>query len=58
MVRWVVGSILLGGGGGGGGDPLSYFSSQPVLQDWCNKGRGMSNPISGMVHIKETLLLI
>ena len=22
-------------------DPLSYFSFQPVLHDWCNKGRGM-----------------
>ena len=32
MVRWVVGSILLGV------DPLSYFSFQPVLHDWCNKG--------------------
>ena len=20
---------------------LSYFSFQPVLHDWCNKGRGM-----------------
>ena len=34
MVRWVVGSILHGV------DPLSYFSFQPVLHDWCNKGRG------------------
>ena len=45
MVRWVVGSILHGE------DPLSYFSFQPVLHDWCNKGRGM-------MHIKEPLLLI
>ena len=22
-------------------DALSYFSFQPVLHDWCNKGRGM-----------------
>ena len=22
-------------------NPLSYFSFQPVLHDWCNKGRGM-----------------
>ena len=22
-------------------DPLSYFSFQPVLHDWCNKGCGM-----------------
>ena len=35
MVQWVVGSILHGV------DPLSYFSLQPVLHDWCNKGRGM-----------------
>ena len=47
MVRWVVGSI-----------PLSYFSFQPVLHDWCNKGRGMCYPVCGMVHIKEPLLLI
>ena len=52
MVRWVVGSILHGV------DPLSYFSFQPVLHDWCNKGRGMCYPICGMVHIKEPLLLI
>ena len=50
MVRWVVGSILHGV------DPLSYFSFQPVLHDWCNKGRGMCYP--GMVHIKEPLMLI
>ena len=35
MVQWVVGSILHGV------DPLSYFSFQPVLHNWCNKGRGM-----------------
>ena len=52
MVRWVVGSILHGVG------PLSYFSFQPVLHDWCNKGRGMCYPVCGMVHIKEPLLLI
>ena len=23
-------------------DPLGYFSFQPVLHDWCNKGCGMS----------------
>ena len=39
-------------------DPLSYFSFQPVPHDWCNKGRGMCHPVSGMVHIKEPLLLI
>ena len=25
---------------------------------WCNKGCGMCNPVCGMVHIKEPLLLI
>ena len=38
--------------------PLSYFSFQPVLHDWCNKGRGTCYPVCGMVHIKEPLLLI
>ena len=38
--------------------PLSYFSFQPVLHDWCNNGRGMYYPVSGMMHIKEPLLLI
>ena len=52
MVRWVVGSILHGV------DPLSYISFQPVLHDWCNKGRGMCYPVCVMVHIKEPLLLI
>ena len=52
MVRWVVGSILHGV------DPLSYFSFQPVLHDWCNKGCGMCYPVCGMVHVKEPLLLI
>ena len=40
-----------------GVDPLSYFSFQPVLHDWCNKGRGMCYPVCGMVHIKVRLLL-
>ena len=35
-----------------------YFSFQPVLHDWCNKGSGMCYPVCGMVHIKEPLLLI
>ena len=39
-------------------DPLSYFSFQPVLYDWCNKGCGMCYPVCGMMHIKEPLLLI
>ena len=51
ICSWVVGSILHGV------DPLSYFSFQPVLHDWCNKGRGMFYPVCGMVHIKEPLLL-
>ena len=37
---------------------MSYFSFQPVLHDWCNKGRGMCYSVCGMVHIKEPLLLI
>ena len=37
---------------------LGYFSFQPVLHDWCNKGRGMCYPVCGMMHIKEPLLLI
>ena len=52
MVLCVVGSILHGV------DALSYFSFQPVLHDWCNKGHGMCYPVCGMVHIKEPLLLI
>ena len=52
MVRWVVGSILHRV------DPLSYFSFQPELHDWCNKGPGMCYPVCGMGHIKEPLLLI
>ena len=36
-------------------DPLNYFSFQPLLYDWCNKGRGMCYPVCGMMHIKITL---
>ena len=39
-------------------DPLNYFSFQPVLHDWCNKGRGIRYPVCGMMHIKERLLVI
>ena len=39
-------------------DPLSYFSFQPVLPDWFNKGRDMYYSVCGMVHIEEPLLLI
>ena len=28
---------------------------QPVLHDWCNKGRGMCYPVCGMMHIKEPI---
>ena len=52
MVGLVVGSILHGV------DPLSYFSFQLVLHDWGNKGRSMYYPVCGMMHIKESLLLI
>ena len=38
-------------------DPLSLFSFQPVRHDWCNKDRGICYPVSGMVQIKEALLL-
>ena len=34
------------------------FSFQPMLRDWCNKGRGIFYPVCGMVHVKEPLLLI
>ena len=39
-------------------DHFSYFSFQPMLHNWCNKGRGMCYPVCGMVHIKAPLLLI
>ena len=39
-------------------DNSKVYSFQPVLHDWCNKGRGMCYPVCGMVHIKEPLLLI
>ena len=38
-------------------DPLSYFSFQPVLHDWCNKGH-MCYHVCGVMHIKDPLLLI
>ena len=39
-------------------DSLSYcFLFQPVLHSWINKSCGMYYPESGMVHIKEPLLL-
>ena len=39
-------------------DPLSYFSFQPVLHNWCNKCRGMCYPVCGIMDIKDPLLLI
>ena len=30
-----------------------YFSFQPVLHDWCNKGCGMCYPVCRMVHLKD-----
>ena len=39
-------------------DLLSYFSFQQVFYNWCNKCCGMYCLVRGMVHIKETLLLI
>ena len=51
MVRWVIGLILHGV------DPLSYFSFQPVLHDWCNKGCGMCYPVCGMLLIGKSSLL-
>ena len=35
-------------------DLLNYFLFQPVLHNWCYKG----HTVSGMVHIKDSLLLI
>ena len=37
---------------------LSAVIFQPVLHDRSNKGHGMCYPVSGMVHIKDPLLLI
>ena len=39
-------------------DILSYLLFQPVLHDWCNIGCGMYYPVSGKVHVKDSLLLI
>ena len=35
-------------------DPLSYFPFQPVLHDWCTKGRGMCNCLCHYAY-KRTL---
>ena len=37
---------------------IAVISFEPVIHDWCNKGRGMSYPVCWMMHIKEPLLLI
>ena len=37
---------------------MSYFSFQPVFHDWYNKDRGMCYLLCGMMHIKDTLLLM
>ena len=34
------------------------FLFQPVLHNWCNKGCGICHYVCGMVHIKDSLLLI
>ena len=39
-------------------DPLSYFSFQTELSNWCNRGCGMCYPLCGAMHIKDPLLLI
>ena len=40
-----------------GVDPLSYSLYRAVLHDWCNNGL-VCAILSGMVHIKDPLLLI
>ena len=39
-------------------DPLSYLSFQPVLHDWCNKGRGMkaTNCFTETVKYQQNIL--
>ena len=37
-------------------NPLSYFSFQPVLHDWCNKGHGTYHPVYGMMLIGKSSL--
>ena len=39
-------------------DSLSQISFQRVLHDWCNQSSGMCDPVCGMVHIKDLVLLI
>ena len=30
-----------------------FLEIEPVLHDWCKKGRGMCYPVCGMMHIKK-----
>ena len=41
MVRWAIGSMM---------NLLSYFSFEPVLHNWANKGRRMYYPLCRMMH--------
>ena len=38
-------------------DPLRYLSFQAVLQDWCNKDRGMCYPVCEKVHMKDPVII-
>ena len=38
--------------------PLNYFSFQPVFHNWFSKGCDMYYPVCGVVHIKDSMLLI
>ena len=49
VVQWVMGLIPHGG-------PIKLLF-RPVLHDWYNKGY-MCYPVCGMVHIKDSLLLL
>ena len=37
---------------------MKFVSKTTHYIKWCNKGRGMYYPVSGMMHIKEPLLLM
>ena len=39
-------------------DPLRYFSFQPVLHDWCNKGHGMCYPVYFTDRIAHTTAFV
>ena len=38
-------------------DPLSYFTFQAVLHDWCNKGRGMCHPVWDGAYKRKMLYI-